>query len=120
MDFNLPNLDNETKSTLTATAWAIVWAVVGRVLFHANLVRIGKRKRFLSMLLAWELFIAIGMGVIAGAFADALHVVGTVKAGLISAIAYLGPRVMEAFEQILERKAGVIIPEDEEAGHDKR
>ncbi|TAN58066.1 MAG: hypothetical protein EPN26_01935 [Rhodospirillales bacterium] len=68
------------QHTLAGLAWACWWALIGRSLYHANLVRQGRR-RFWSLTLAWELMIAIGMGVVAGSAAEYLQLTGMAAAG---------------------------------------
>ncbi|WP_051258859.1 phage holin family protein [Chitinibacter tainanensis] len=83
---------------------AILFGMAGRLLFHTEQVRTGRRKRFFSKLLALELVVAVVMGI----FANGLSIVvgienEQVRAGFISAIAYLGPQVIE---QMLSRFTG--------------
>ncbi len=59
--------------------------MIGRSLYHADLVRQGRR-RFWSWTPAWELMIAIGMGVVAGGAAEYLQLTGMAAAGFIAAI----------------------------------
>jgi hypothetical protein len=105
------NLPPEMQHTLAGLAWACWWALIGRSLYHANLVRQGRR-RFWSLTLAWELMIAIGMGVVAGGAAEYLQLTGMAAAGFISAISYLGPRSIEALQVWAERRAGISDPKD--------
>ncbi|TAN59435.1 MAG: hypothetical protein EPN20_15060 [Magnetospirillum sp.] len=104
------NLPPEMQHTLAGLAWASWWALIGRSLYHANLVRQGRR-RFWSLQLAWELMIAIGMGVVAGGGADWLRLKGMTAAGFIAAVSYLGPRTIEAVQSWAERKAGIDSPD---------
>jgi hypothetical protein len=99
------HLSPEMQQTLAGLAWAIWWALIGRALYLANLVRQGRR-RFWSITLIWELMIAIGMGVVAGGAADWLELSGMAAAGFIAAVSYLGPRSIEAVQTWAERKAG--------------
>ncbi len=105
------NLPPEMQHTLAGLAWACWWALIGRSLYHANLVRQGRR-RFWSLTLAWELMIAIGMGVVAGGGAEYLKLTGMAAAGFIAAISYLGPRSIEAVQIWAERKVGISDPKD--------
>jgi hypothetical protein len=82
-------------NTLTAAGWSIVWAVVGRFLYITNLIRLGKRRRFLTVQTLWELSIAVGMGVIAGGISTYFNLTGLPAAAFISAASYLGPQCIE-------------------------
>ncbi len=105
------NLPPEMQQTLVGLAWAVWWALIGRGLYHADLVRKGRR-RFWSLQLAWELMIAIGMGVVAGGAAEYLQLTGMAAAGFIAAISYLGPRSIESIQAWAERKAGISPPSE--------
>ena len=100
------NLPPEMQQTLAGFVWALWWALIGRGLYHANLVRQGRR-RFWSWKLVWELMIAIGMGVVAGGAAEWLKLAGMTAAGFIAAVSYLGPRTIEAVQVWAKRKAGI-------------
>jgi len=99
----LENLPPEMKNTLVGAIWAVLWGAIGRVMYHANQVTLGKR-RFFTWQLVWELCIAMGMGVVAGGLADYLHLQDMVKAGFISAVAYLGPHLIEYGQTIIDKK----------------
>lgn len=100
------HLSPEAQQTLAGFAWALWWALIGRGLYHADLVRRGRR-RFWSWSLVWELMIAIGMGVVAGGAAEWLELKGMTAAGFIAAVSYLGPRTIEAACLWAARKAGI-------------
>ena len=100
----LPALGREAVTTILEAGWSILWALVGRFLYVANLIRTGKRKRFWSIQTVWELAIAVGMGVIAGGVGDYLHLDDLTYAGFISAASYLGPQV---FQAAIERWASI-------------
>ena len=104
------SLPPEMQQTLAGFAWAVWWALIGRSLYHADLVRKGRR-RFWSLHLAWELMIAIGMGVVAGGAAEWLELKGMSAAGFIAACSYLGPRSIESVQAWAERKAGIDDPD---------
>ncbi|OHC76315.1 MAG: hypothetical protein A3G18_05385 [Rhodospirillales bacterium RIFCSPLOWO2_12_FULL_58_28] len=104
------NLPPEMQQTLAGFAWAVWWALIGRSLYHADLVRKGRR-RFWSLHLAWELMIAVGMGVVAGGAAEYLKLGGMAAAGFIAAVSYLGPRSIESVQAWAERKAGIDDPD---------
>ncbi|MBF0304202.1 MAG: hypothetical protein HQL41_00940 [Alphaproteobacteria bacterium] len=94
-------------ATIAAAAISIGWAFIGRLLYVLNLVRLGKRKSFMSMQTVWELGVAIGMGVVAGGIAEWLGLAGLPSAGFISATSYLGPQVIELMLAWGARRAGV-------------
>ena len=104
------DLPPEMQHPLVGLAWAIWWSLIGRSLYHADLVRKGQR-RFWSLHLAWELMIAIGMGVVAGGASEYLELSGMAAAGFIAAASYLGPRTIEAVQAWAENKAGIDKPE---------
>ena len=103
------DLPPEMQHTLLGFLWAVWWALIGRGLYHANLVRQGRR-RFWSWTLVWELMIAIGMGVVAGGAAEWLELKGMTAAGFIAAASYRGPRTIEAVQAWAERRAGIDDP----------
>jgi hypothetical protein len=93
--------------TLIAAGWAVLWAFIGRLLYVLNLVRIGKRKRFVSLQTVWELGVAIGMGVVAGGLSEYLGLIGLTSAGFIAAASYLGPHIIEIILAWAAQKAGM-------------
>ena len=97
----------DMQGTLIAAGWAILWAFTGRLLYVLNLVRLGKRKRFLSVQTVWELGVAVGMGVVAGGLAEYLGLSGLTAAGFIAAASYLGPHVIETLLSWLAQRAGL-------------
>lgn len=101
------SLSDEARQTILGAAWAILWASVGRMLLHVNLVRMGKRKRFFSVQIVFELGVAIGMGIVAGGMADWLGLKGMTQAGFIAAASYLGPHTIEVAQAWLQKRAGV-------------
>ena len=74
---------------------ALFSALIGRLMWHVGQVRKGERA-FFSWELLWELPLAVGMAIIGKGLAEYLGVSGNVEAALIAAMAYLGPRGMEA------------------------
>lgn len=97
----------DTYGTLIAAAWAILWALTGRLLYVFNLVRLGKRKGFFSIQTIWELGVAIGMGVVAGGLSEYLGLSGLSSAGFIAAVSYLGPHMIEIALGWAAQKAGI-------------
>lgn len=74
---------------------ASIWSVVGRLLFHTNQVRIGRRKKFFSPQLIWEIGVALCMGVIAKGIASHLNLSGDIEASFIASLGYAGPQVVD-------------------------
>lgn len=70
-------------------------AALGRFVYHVGQVQRGLR-RFWSLHLVWEVPMAIGMGILGNGVADAFGFADTVKTSLIAALAWLGPRGLEA------------------------
>lgn len=101
------SLPPDMWGTLMAAAWAILWALSGRLLYVSNLVRLGKRKRFWTFQTIWELGVAIGMGIVAGGLADHLNLSGLTEAGFIATSSYLGPHAIEVGLEWLAQKFGV-------------
>lgn len=82
--------------------WWIVAAIAGRLLFHSREAQAGRR-HFWGRELPFELVIAVVMGLIAFSLCAWLDLTGPVSAGVISAVAYLGPRAIDTlFERALE------------------
>lgn len=81
--------------------WWIVAAFAGRMLFHSREAQAGRR-HFWGRELPFELVIAVVMGLIAFSLCAWLDLTGPVSAGVISAVAYLGPRAIDTlFERAL-------------------
>ena len=76
----------------SAGPWAATGGagVLGRLMFHAWQVQMGKRKP-LSWTLLWDLPIALGMGWIALGLASWLNVRHEVMISIALVVAYLGP-----------------------------
>lgn len=89
------------KNVAHGSLMSFLWAMIGRLMFHAKLVQQGRR-RVISLALIWELPIALGMYMVGAGIADALGSIGHIRDGIIVSCAYLGPRVIEqAFELAL-------------------
>lgn len=82
--------------------WWIAAGVAGRLMFHGREAQAGRR-HFWGRELPFELLIAIGMGLVGNAVCAWLKIAGPDSAGVISAIAYLGPR---AIDTLFERTSG--------------
>lgn len=74
---------------------AMISATAGRMMYHVGQVRKGERK-FFSKELLWEVPLSVGMAIIGEGFAEWLGLTGTAATGLIGALAYMGPRGIEA------------------------
>ena len=85
--------------------WWIFAAMGGRLLFHSREAQAGRRP-FWGRELPFELVIALAMGLIAFSLCAWLDLTGPVSAGVISAVAYLGPRAIDTlFERAMETSA---------------
>lgn len=94
------------------TAIAVVSALAGRLLYHTEEVKQGRR-RFFSPNLLWEVPTAIGMGLVGDALATHFGLTGRVAVGAIAGISYIGPRLIEAlFSAAQSRLAGVPEPKE--------
>lgn len=88
--------------------WWIIAAVGGRLLFHSREAQAGRR-HFWGRELPFELLIAVVMGLIAFSLCAYLDLTGPVSAGVISAVAYLGPRALDTlFERAMETGANIL------------
>jgi len=74
--------------------WWLAPGIVGRLMFHSKEVQAGRR-RFWGRELPFETFIALGMGMIGYSIGVYWALPGPVTAGIISVIAYLGPRFID-------------------------
>ena len=75
--------------------WIFV-SIVGRLMFHGREAQAGRR-RFWGRELPFELIVAVGMGMIGNALCAYLKLDGAVSIGVVSAVAYLGPRAIDTF-----------------------
>jgi hypothetical protein len=96
--------------TIVAAAWSTLWAFIGRLLYVTNMVRTGRRRRFLTVQTAWELSVALGMGVVAGGLANYIGLTGLPAVGFISAASYLGPHAIEMGLGWMAQRAGAVSP----------
>lgn len=69
--------------------------VLGRLMFHARQVQLGRRKP-LTWALAWDLPIALGMGWIALGIATWLRMPQEVTVSIALVVAYLGPYAIDS------------------------
>ncbi len=72
----------------------ILAGLVGRMMFHAREAQAGRRT-FWGRELPFELMLAIGMGLVGYSACAWFELNGPISAGVISAIAYLGPRAID-------------------------
>ena len=103
MLIEVDNAPSWLRSILSGTGLTIVAAYFGRMMWHVNMVRLGHR-RFFSRYLIFELFIAIGMGLIGDGIAEYLEVRGKVATAIVVTIAYLGPRGIEVLLAIYAKR----------------
>lgn len=88
--------------------WWIVAGLAGRLLFHTREVQAGRRC-FWGRELPFELLVAVGMGLIGYSLCAWLKLDGPVSAGVVSAVAYLGPRAIDTlFDRALDAGANLI------------
>lgn len=73
-------------------------ALVGRMMWHSNEARKGRRK-FIGPELVWELPVAVGMAMIGEGLSAYLSIAQPTSTGLVAALAYLGPRGTEVLFQ---------------------
>mgnify|MGYP002882526481 CR=1 FL=1 len=89
-----------------ANAWPLGAGLLGRLMFHTREAQAGRR-RFWGRELLFELPMAIGMSLIGYSLGEWLSLPGAVSAGMIGALAYLGPRAIDAaFDKAAARKTG--------------
>ncbi|MCA3245566.1 MAG: phage holin family protein [Azospirillum sp.] len=84
----------EAIAFVKGMAVTFVASLLGRLMFHARAAQRGTR-RFWSWHLAWELPVAVGMGLIGDALANWLQLDNGLRAGFIAAVAYLGPHAID-------------------------
>lgn len=82
------------KQTIWSGGATIVAAWLGRLAYHAQLVRLGQR-RFWSPDLAMELLLATAIGFFADGVLDYFAIHGKASTAGIIAASYLGPRGIE-------------------------
>lgn len=80
--------------------------MVGRLMYHAKLVQLGKRKPF-SWTLLWDIPIALGMGWIALGIAQWFGLAWEPTVSISMAASYLGPYSIDtAFIKVMDWKFG--------------
>lgn len=70
-------------------------SILARLLHHQRLYRLGRRRRFWSVDLLWELPTAVFCAIGGGAASQFLGLDGIVSWGVVGAVSWLGPRGME-------------------------
>lgn len=84
----------------------LILAYIGRLLWHVGEVQRGRR-RFFSTHLLWEVVTAIGVGLVADGIVEHVGLTGGPKTAAVVAIAYLGPRGLEALiGRLLDTRRG--------------
>lgn len=83
------------RDAVIGIALVLPSALIGRLLWHRRMARIGKR-RFWSRDLLWELPMAVFCAVLGGGAAELLAVSGMAEHAVVGAVAWLGPRGLEA------------------------
>lgn len=94
----------EIFDTISNKFWWITAGAVGRLMFHSREAQAGRRK-FWGRELPFELIVAVSMGLIGYSFCAYFKLEGPVSAGVVSAVAYLGPR---ALDTLFERLSGTV------------
>lgn len=84
--------------------WWIVAGIAGRLMFHSREVQAGRR-RFWGRELPFELLVAVGMGLIGSSLCAYFAISSPASAGVVSAVAYLGPRALDTLFDRLSAKA---------------
>jgi len=101
MDTPPDGLIQALHQAVGGAATALIAALAGRAMHHANEVR-ARRRPVLSADLLWEVPLAVGMALIGDGVGSYLHLSRDVTVGLIAVLSYLGPRGAGA---LLERWA---------------
>lgn len=87
------------RTLLTGMTGTFIVAWFGRMAWHVEAVKMGRRK-FWSLHLLWELPTAVFMGIAADGLCAWLGLTEQARLGLIIVVAYLGPRGVEAILKI--------------------
>lgn len=91
---------NEFKFDIEGLREMLPWilsggaGVLGRLMFHAKQVQLGKRKPF-TWVLFWDIPIALGMGWMALGLGVWLEVTFEVTISIALATSYLGPHIID-------------------------
>lgn len=86
-----PGLIGTMQAAIGGAATALLAALMGRGMHHANEVR-AKRRPIVSWDLAWEVPLAVGMAMIGDSLGSYMGQSREVTVGLIAVLSYLGPR----------------------------
>jgi hypothetical protein len=79
-------------------------AALGRLVYHGNEVRAGRRPVF-GWHLVWEVPTAVSMALVAESLASYAGLSPQVTTGVVAVLAYLGPRgARELLERVLSKK----------------
>ena len=102
----LDDLWTWVRQTLDLIGATLILAYIGRLLWHVGEVQRGRR-RFFSTHLLWEVVTAIGVGLVADGVVEHVGLTGGPKTAAVVAIAYLGPRGLEALiARLLDNRRG--------------
>ena len=81
---------------MLASSWVVfVLAWIGRMMYQVQEVQ-SKHRRFWSLHLIWEMFLALGVGFAADGLASYMGLTGKPVTAVIIVVAYLGPRGVES------------------------
>ena len=104
-------MSNETSGLVDAlnTIWGgglttLVAAAVGRLAWHGQEVKAGRRSQF-GWHLLWELPVAVGMAFVAEGLSAYLGLTSPVTTSIAAVLAYLGPKgAVAVIERMVERR----------------
>jgi hypothetical protein len=94
--------------TVSNKFWWIMAGVIGRLMFHSREAQAGRRS-FWGRELPFELVVAVSMGLIGYSVCAYFKLEGPVSAGVVSAIAYLGPRALDTLFERLSGAAATVF-----------
>lgn len=94
------------RESLVSGAPTVLWAFIGRMVWHIDRVRYGHR-RFYSVHLLWELGVAVGIGLVGDGLATWLDITGKPVIALTVAVAHIGPG---GFEHAIPRYLARRVP----------
>ncbi len=99
---------NELIEAARNQFWWIVAGIAGRLMFHGREAQAGRRK-FWGREMPFELLIAVAMGLVGSSLCAWLALDGAVSSGVVSAVAYLGPRAIDTlFDRAMAAAANFV------------